>query len=122
MENRTKFVENLIKNRPKILKISIYNSILIIALKPVMSLQNFARVPFFVNIEVSTPYFLYVLIFSNTGHSHRMCTNVFFSAPHFLHEGVLALLILHSMYSRLICPVTSPTNIPQCFLSSLLMN
>ncbi len=34
-----------------------------------------------------------ILTFSNTGHSHRMCTDVFFSAPHLLHEGVFALLI-----------------------------
>ncbi len=41
---------------------------------------------------------------------------------HLLHEGFFALLILCSMYCRLICPVRSPTNILQCFLSSLLMN
>ncbi len=62
------------------------------------------------------------LSFSNTGHSHRMCTDVSFSASHLLHEGVFALLILCSMYCRLICPVRIPTNILQCFLSSLLMN
>ncbi len=60
-QNSWKFAENLIKNRSKILKISIYNSILIIALKPVTSLQNIAWVPLFVYIEVSTPYFLYAL-------------------------------------------------------------
>ncbi len=53
---------------------------------------------------------------SNTGHSHRMCTDVSFSALHFLHEGVFALFILCSMYSRLIF------HILQCILSSLLMN
>ncbi len=36
--------------------------------------------------------------------------------------GSLALLILCSMYCRLICRVRSPTNILQCFLSSLLRN
>ncbi len=60
--------------------------------------------------------------FSNTWHSHRMCTDVSFSAPHLLHEGVFPLLILCSMYCRLICLVKSPTNILQYFLSSLLMN
>ncbi len=35
-----------------------------------------------------------ILTFSNTGHSHRMCTFVSFPAPHILHEGVFALLIL----------------------------
>ncbi len=39
-----------------------------------------------------------ILTFSNTGHSHRMCTDVSFSAPHLLHKGVLVLLILYSMY------------------------
>ncbi len=63
-----------------------------------------------------------ILTFFNTGHSHRMRTNVSFSAPHLLHEGVFALLLLCSMYCRLICPVRCPTNILQCFLSSLLMN
>ncbi len=63
-----------------------------------------------------------ILIFSNTGYSHRLCTDVSFSAPHLPHEGVSALLILCSMYRRLICPVRNPTNILQCFLSSLLMN
>ncbi len=29
-----------------------------------------------------------ILTFSNTGHSHRMCTDVSFSTPHLLHEGV----------------------------------
>ncbi len=61
------------------------------------------------------------LTFYNTGYSRRMCTDVFFSALH-LHEGVFALLILCSMYCRLISPVRSPTNIQQCFLSSFLMN
>ncbi len=63
-----------------------------------------------------------ILTFSNTWHSHRMCTDVSFSAPHILHEGVFALLILWSIYRRLMCPVRSPTNILQCFSSSLLMN
>ncbi len=63
-----------------------------------------------------------ILTFSNTGHSHRICTDVSFSAPHLLHEGVFALLTLCSMYWRLICPVRRPTNILQCFLSNLLMN
>ncbi len=63
-----------------------------------------------------------ILTFSNTQHSHRMCTDVLFSAPHLLREGVFAFLILCSLYCRLICPVWSPTNILQCFLSSLLMN
>ncbi len=49
-----------------------------------------------------------------------MCTDVSFSAPHLLHEGVFALLILCSMYCRLICPVRSPTNILQCFLSTII--
>ncbi len=62
-----------------------------------------------------------ILTFS-TGHSYRMCTDVSFSAPHLLPEQVFALLILYSIYCRLICPVRSPTNILQCFLSSLLMN
>ncbi len=65
---------------------------------------------------------VYIFTFSNTGHLHRMCTNVSFSAPHLLHEGVFALLILCSMYCRLICPVRSPTDILECFLSSLLIN
>ncbi len=34
-----------------------------------------------------------ILIFSSAGRSHKMCTEVSFSAPH-LHEGVFALLIL----------------------------
>ncbi len=62
-----------------------------------------------------------ILNFSNTGQPHRMCTDVSFSAPHLLHKGVFALLILCSIYCRLICPVKSPT-ILQCFLSSSLMN
>ncbi len=64
MENRTKFVEICVKfdrKSIKIMKILIYNNILIIALKPVTSIQNVARVPLFVYIEVSTPYFLYAL-------------------------------------------------------------
>ncbi len=60
-QNWWKFAENLIENQSKILKISIYNSILIIALKPVTSLQNVTGVPLFIYIEVSTPYFLYAL-------------------------------------------------------------
>ncbi len=60
-QNLWKFAENLIENRSKILKISMYNSILIISLKPVTSLQNVTRVPLFVYVEVSTPYFLYAL-------------------------------------------------------------
>ncbi len=60
-----------------------------------------------------------ILIFSNTGRSHRMYTDVSFSAPHLLHERVFALFIL---CSRLICLVRSPTNILQCFLFNLLMN
>ncbi len=63
-----------------------------------------------------------ILIFSNTGYSRRMRTHVSFSAPHILHEGVFARLIVCSMYCRLIRSVRSPTNILQCFLSSLLMN
>ncbi len=63
-----------------------------------------------------------ILTFSNTGHSHRMCADVSFPAPHLLHERVFALLILCSMYCRLIWPVRSPTNILQYVLSSLLMN
>ncbi len=63
-----------------------------------------------------------ILTFSNTRHLHKMCTDVFFSAPHLLHEGVFALLILCSTYSSLICPVRSPTNNLQRFPSSLLMN
>ncbi len=51
-----------------------------------------------------------------------MCTDVSFSEPYFTHEGVFVLLILCSIYCRLICPVRSPTSILQCFLSSLLMN
>ncbi len=66
--NLWKFAENLIENRSKILKMSIYNSILIIALKPVTSLENVARVPLFVYIEVSTPYFLYVLVDGHLRH------------------------------------------------------
>ncbi len=62
-----------------------------------------------------------ILIFSNTRHSHRMCTDVSFSAPNLLHEGEFPLLILCSMYCRLICPFRSSTNILQCFLSSLLI-
>ncbi len=38
-----------------------------------------------------------ILTFSNTGHSHRMCTNISFSAPYPLYKGVFALLILCSM-------------------------
>ncbi len=63
-----------------------------------------------------------ILTFSNTGHSHRICTDVSFSVSHLLHEGVFVLLILCSMYCRLIHSVRSPTNILQCFRSSLLMN
>ncbi len=59
---------------------------------------------------------------SNTAHSHRMCTNVSFSAPYILHEGVFVLLILCSIYRYLICPVRNPTSNLQCFLSNLLMN
>ncbi len=36
---------------------------------------------------------VYILTFY-IGHSHKRCTNVSFSAPHLLHEGVFALLIL----------------------------
>ncbi len=28
-----------------------------------------------------------IFVFSNTGHSHRICSGVSFSAPHLLHEG-----------------------------------
>ncbi len=63
-----------------------------------------------------------ILTFSSTGHSHRMCTDVSFSAPHLLHEGVFALIILCNMHCKLIYLVRSPTNILQCFQSSLLMN
>ncbi len=45
-----------------------------------------------------------------------------FSAPHLLHEGIFALLILNSVYCRLICSIRSPINILPCFLSSILMN
>ncbi len=65
---------------------------------------------------------VYILVFSNTKHLHRMCNEVSFSAPHLLHKEVLTLLILCSIYCRLICPVRSPTNILQCFLSSLRIN
>ncbi len=82
-QNSWKFAENLIENRSKILKISIYNSILIIALKPVTSLQNVAQGPLFVYIEVSTPYFLYALLlvwysFCLSTHSTKqfLCENV----------------------------------------------
>ncbi len=44
-----------------------------------------------------------IFTFSNTGHSHRMCTDVSYSAPYLLHEGVFALLILCSMHCRLMC-------------------
>ncbi len=63
-----------------------------------------------------------VLTFSNARHSHRMCTNISFSAPYLLHKGVFALLILCSIYYRLIFPDRSPTIILQCFASCLLMN
>ncbi len=63
-----------------------------------------------------------ILNFFNNSHSRRMCTDISISAPHLLHEGVFALLILCSMYCRLICPVRRATNILKCFLSSLLMN
>ncbi len=38
-----------------------------------------------------------------------MCTNISFSTPYLLYEGVFALLILCSMYCRLIYRVTLPT-------------
>ncbi len=63
-----------------------------------------------------------ILAFSNTRYWHSLCTDVSFSAPHLLHEGIFVLLILCSIYCRLICLVRSPTNILQSFLSSLLMN
>ncbi len=63
-----------------------------------------------------------VHIFSNVEHSHRICTDLSFSAPHFLYEGVFVLLILCSIYCRLISPVRSPVSSLQCFLSTLLMN
>ncbi len=62
-----------------------------------------------------------VLTVSNTRLSHRMCTSISSSAPHHLHKGFFALLILCSIYCRLICRVRSPTNIRQYFMS-LLMN
>ncbi len=68
-QNSWKFAENLIENRSKNMKISIYNSIFIIALKPVTSLQNVGRVPLFVYIEVSTPYFLYALAIAYTANA-----------------------------------------------------
>ncbi len=58
-----------------------------------------------------------ILTFSNTRHSHRMCTDVSFSAPHLLHDGVFARLVLCSItadwYARLgalptFCNVFSP--------------
>ncbi len=44
-------------------------------------------------------------------HTHRMCTDVSFSAPHLLLERVFALLIWCSIYCRLICPVKSGTDL-----------
>ncbi len=63
-----------------------------------------------------------ILTFSNTRRSYRTVTDVSFSVPHLLHEGVFALLILCNMYCRLLCSVRSPTNILPCSRSSLLMN
>ncbi len=65
---------------------------------------------------------VYILMFSNARHSHRIRTNVSSSAAHLLHEWVFALLILCSIYCKLICLVSSPTSILQCFLYSLLMD
>ncbi len=70
--------------------------------------------------SILAKYKVCILIFSNTGHSYIMCTDVSFSATHLLHEGVFAFLILYHIYCRLICPVRSPTSILQCFLSGLL--
>ncbi len=63
-----------------------------------------------------------ILTLFDTGHLYRICLIVSFPVPHLLHEGVSALPILCSVYCELICPVRSPTNILQCFLSSLLIN
>ncbi len=53
--------------------------------------------------------------------SHQLITSYYLSIID-MFGGVFALLILSSMYCRLICPVRSPTNILQCFLSNLHMN
>ncbi len=39
-----------------------------------------------------------ILTFSNTGHSHRMSTDVSFSASHLLHEEVFALLVCYHLH------------------------
>ncbi len=55
-----------------------------------------------------------ILIFSNTRHSHRMCTDtdISFSTPHLLHEGVFALhervLVLHERVFALHMEVFTP--------------
>ncbi len=72
--------------------------------------------PFICSGSILTKPKVCIFTFANTGHSHRMGTDVSFSAPHLLQEGVFALFILCSMYCRLTCPVRSPTKIPQCFL------
>ncbi len=59
-----------------------------------------------------------ILTLSNTVHSHRICTNISLPAPHVLHEEASAHHILCSIYCKLICPIRSPTDILQHFLTS----